>query len=116
MNCGCHTTHALLDLIWWKTTAIRSTNPGRASIPAGSLADDVISPRVRSFIVEIFDKFSNLSVRDLFIAGQTWGSAEHDITLLTLQLFNIVDRLATLGQSVEFDESGALNVVPVDDA
>ncbi|KAJ3545278.1 hypothetical protein NMY22_g2499 [Coprinellus aureogranulatus] len=115
LNCGCHVKHALLDLIWWKTMKIGSTHPERMNYPEEGLRDDVISPRLRSFIVKIFDTFSNLSVGELYLGGEAWGSVDHEVALLTSQLFRIVDRLDILGQQVDIDESGRVVVTSFDD-
>lgn len=100
LNCGCSAAHAVLDLFLWKTTTIQSTKP-QHWLGAQALAHDVIRGRVRSFMIEIFSQYGNLSIDDLFDIATT-SQSEDQATVQTLgrQAANILGKLAARGFGV----------------
>ncbi|KAJ3551074.1 hypothetical protein NMY22_g28 [Coprinellus aureogranulatus] len=104
MNCGCSIDHALADFVWWKTISIHSTNPS-VSIREEPLSSDLISCRIRSFIIEVFQKYSFLTLKDLF---------SDRVSQLSTQLAGIQTELTALGRKVSLSEEGDLVVSVVD--
>lgn len=104
MNCGCSIEHALLDFVWWKTVNIHSTNPA-SFIHEEPMTNDLISCRIRSFIIEIFKDYSHLTLDDLFTDR---------VSQLSTQLTKIQDELALLGRQVTLSDGGDLVVTAAD--
>ncbi|KAF9521594.1 hypothetical protein CPB83DRAFT_900534 [Crepidotus variabilis] len=94
MNCGCLIDEVLIEYYLWKTTKLRSHNPGlrynNAPLVEG-LCEQVINPRIRSFLVTIFCQFSGFTVDDLYTGvGTTFEDDTYKIRIRISQACNFV--------------------------
>ena len=86
LHCGCKTDHALLDFYFWKTLTLTGTVNGREVIERVPRW----TPRERAFILKIFERYTFLTIDDLYT--KNLSPELHEETLLQTQLERILER------------------------
>lgn len=65
MNCGCLIEDVLYDFYFWKTWTVVPRRPDLAG-RSETMKCDVLRPRVRAFVIDMFKKFTKLTLDDLY--------------------------------------------------
>lgn len=73
MNCGCLISDVLLEFFLWKTIKIRSSNPRLPGVEG--LGNEILHPRKRAYMVQVFHQFTGLTVDDLYTNGSPMDDA-----------------------------------------
>lgn len=92
MNCGCHIDHALLEFFFWKTLSISSTRPDLASLTE-TMKGDAFRPRIRSFVIKLFETFTFLTVDDIFTNARPFGRRQRELYLYNLSMNRIAEHI-----------------------
>ncbi|KDR72068.1 hypothetical protein GALMADRAFT_213516 [Galerina marginata CBS 339.88] len=114
MNCGCLIEDVLYDFYFWKTWTATGRRPDLAN-RSESLKYDILPPRIRAFVVDMFKKFTRLTLNDLYGCYGMSRTAREDTLAMVSAKRLIEGWQKSTGVGVTFELHGNSSEAKVED-